>query len=280
MYCTQIQNAFINVGKVKNHGVEFAVHTKNLVNRFRWTTDFNVTYLKHEVLELNTEGDQIITANHITKIGGEIGEFYGYRKIGIFNSQEDLDKYPGWGNSADGLGAIIYEDVNGDGIISGLDQTSIGSAHPDYILGMANTFNYKNFDLSVLLTSALGYYLWNRADDAYFNMVQRFNVSKAVINRWRSPEDPGDGFLPTSTINRNSRAFSSNWLEKADHLWIKNIALSYTFPAKALPFKDLRIYTSLQNVFLIAPGVLESNPRRKHTWGREWRLKKRWLCTS
>jgi TonB-dependent starch-binding outer membrane protein SusC len=270
---TGFQTTFGNVGKVRNNGVELTVTTKNLINQFKWTTSFNGSYIKNKVLELNTSNDRIIANNHITQVGGEIGEFYGYRKIGIYNSQKDLDTYPGWGGNATGLGAIIYKDINKDGKITALDQEPMGSSHPDLMLGMTNTFNYKNFDFSFLLTSSLGYYLFNSNDEYLFNQVQRFNVSKQVINRWRSPEDPGDGLVPTSTINAHSRDYSDNWLEKADHLWVKNITLGYNVPEsfmqkKKLPIKSVRVYTSLQNVFLYAPGVSgESNPEASSLGG-------------
>jgi len=258
------QTAIDNVGEVKNKGAEFSIDTKNLVGNFKWNTNFNFSYNTHKVVRLNTENDEIISGNNITRVGGEIGEFYGYKRIGIYNSQADLDKYPGWPGFT-GLGAVIYEDVNKDGVISSLDKTAIGSPHPKFILGMTNTFSYKNFDLSVLLTSALGYQLFNPGNNFLLNLVNRFNVRKEVLYRWRSPENPGNGWVPTSTINVRSREMNSAWLENANHLWVKNITFGYNVPKhllaqKGILVKEVRFFSSIQNAFLIAPGLSEGNP--------------------
>ncbi len=44
-----------NIGKVKNYGWEFSINTKNLVNKFHWNTDFNISFNKNKVVALGPQ---------------------------------------------------------------------------------------------------------------------------------------------------------------------------------------------------------------------------------
>ena len=262
------QSAWDNTGEIKNQGVEFTLYSRNLVGEFKWNTNFNVSYNKHEVTDLNGLEQLPPSKYHITTLGGQVGEFYGYKAIGFYNSQEDLDTYPGWGGNATGLGAIIFEDVNEDGVISMLDKTVIGDPHPDFVFGITNSFSYKNFDFSFLMTGATGYQIFKITNRTYFNLVQRWNARSDVLDRWRSPEDQGAGLVPTSTINARSREWSDKWLENGNHLWVKNITLGYSLPQSVISkigvLSSFRAYVSIQNALLFS-HISESNP--EVSWG-------------
>ncbi len=57
---------------------------------------------------------------------------WGYQIAGRFQSQEEIDNYTvnndGQGNRTQLPGDFIYKDVNGDGIINGMDERPIGYA--------------------------------------------------------------------------------------------------------------------------------------------------------
>ena len=50
---TGFSTALKNIGEVKNSGWEFALNTVNLKNKFEWTTDFNLSTYKNEVVKHN-----------------------------------------------------------------------------------------------------------------------------------------------------------------------------------------------------------------------------------
>src|SRR5690606_32375988 len=103
-------------------------------------------------------------------------------------------------------GTNIFKDLNGDGVLDrNNDMTVIGSPHPDVIFGFNNQFSWKNLSFSFLLTGMLGYEIMPTVRDVDFNQVARYNVNKLVINRWKSPENPGDGIVPRSEVNPGSR---------------------------------------------------------------------------
>ena len=93
------------------------------------------------------------------------GVTWGYEVTGQFESQEEINNYPvnidGLGNKSLLPGDLIYKDVNGDGLIDQYDERPIGYstvtwppsaiAQPLLNIGFVNTFNWKNFDLSINL---------------------------------------------------------------------------------------------------------------------------------
>jgi len=97
---TGYSNQMQNVGKVQNRGMEYQLSTKNLVNEFKWSSDFNISFNKNKVLEVGPDGRPIFgsapNANNafITKPGYPIASFYGYVYQGVFLNQAELDKYP------------------------------------------------------------------------------------------------------------------------------------------------------------------------------------------
>ena len=54
-------------------------------------------------------------------------------------------------------GDIRYKDVNNDGVFDkDNDRDYLGSPTPKLVFGMTNTFTYRNFDLSILMTAQTG----------------------------------------------------------------------------------------------------------------------------
>lgn len=85
-----------NIGRVRNYGWEFSLNTKNLIHKFRWNTDFNISFNRNKVLALGPEGAPIrrgtsqIADSHIIEVGKALGNFYGYIIDGVFNTQGEI----------------------------------------------------------------------------------------------------------------------------------------------------------------------------------------------
>src|SRR5690606_9612570 len=62
-------SAITNIGEIRNHGWEFTVKSVNLVNRLKWTTNFNISFNRNKVLALRGDGEPIISeGTHITAV--------------------------------------------------------------------------------------------------------------------------------------------------------------------------------------------------------------------
>jgi len=245
-----------NVGKFRIWGSEFQLSSRNLTGALTWNTDFNISFNDNKVLQLppNTPfigGGATYSGFNRSIEGSHIGEFYGYVFEGIYMTQDELDKLPKHATSV--VGSARMKDVNGDGVITADDRTLIGNPNPDYIFGMTNTLRYKNFDFNVIVSGQVGNKILNVNTQDFHNIDGVFNVTRDIINRWRSPENPGDGKTPTTRSGSTElyRLANSTWVSDGDYLTVKNIALGYTFKQNSLKYiKSARIYASVQQAFV------------------------------
>lgn len=255
---TGFTTAWQNIGEMQNTGLEFSLNARVISNaKFKWNSNFNISFNKNEVLALGPQGDPIrsnggVGDTHITMIGVPIGNFYGYKQIGVYMNAADLAGNPKEGTSK--VGDVKYLDVSGDGVINANDRTIIGNNNPDFTYGFNNTFTYKNFDLSVMVYSSQGAEILHLAKRFYENMEGNQQQLTTVLNRWRSEADPGNGIVPRAnalTTGLNN-AVSSRWVEDGSFLKISNITLGYNLPenlAKRIKMQAARVYLSGQNLY-------------------------------
>ncbi|MDX1627935.1 MAG: SusC/RagA family TonB-linked outer membrane protein [Fulvivirga sp.] len=246
-------NARINFGEMVNKGIDIEVNTFAQLNRIQWNSNLNMSFMSNEVTKMPDQINQILSGGrggrNITKVGEPVGAHHGFIRLGLFDEEtiEDPNLY-GWRGGEKILGTNIFKDTNGDGFIDRRDMTVIGSPHPDLIVGFNNQITYKNISLSVLLSGMFGYEI---ADGRVgLNQVARWNINKAMLNRWKSPEEPGDGFVPRVEVNPGSREWMDDWLKPGDHLWIKNINVGYNMPSsvvQSMGIKNLRLYLNIEN---------------------------------
>ena len=252
----------INAGKIQNKGFEVTLSTKNIIkNDFKWSSDAVFSYNKNNVENINSD-TPIITASGgfnsaigLIQAGYPVNVFYGYITDGIFQNQAEVDRHavqmPG-SNSATSTspGDIRFKDLNNDGVINDKDRTVIGNPNPKFTFSLNNTFNYKNFDLTIFLQGSYGNDIFNanRMYTEAMSIIQ--NQSTAVLGRWTGEGTSNN--IPRAIYgdpNQNSRV-SDRYIEDGSYLKIKNINLSYTLPKAVFGqnFNSVKIFVSAQNL--------------------------------
>lgn len=247
-------SALTNIGAIRNSGVELEIGTVNLTGKFKWNTDFNISHNRNKVLELGPQGAPIYSTTDgfttVTRIGEAIGSYFAFVQDGVFRNQEDLDSHPHY--KVQNVGDIKYKDVNGDGVINENDRTILGNNNPKFFWGLQNSFSYGNFDLTVNMDGQWGNKLLNVAIGQHGQ--SRGNVDGYWRERWRSPENPGNGWVPRAAVTSNLTTPSSFWLRNADYWRIRTISLGYRLSAGALSkiggIGGIRVYASMDNVFM------------------------------
>jgi TonB-linked SusC/RagA family outer membrane protein len=254
---TGFSSAWRNIGKVNNKGIEFTINSVNVMNKdFSWTTNLNMSMNRNKVIALGPAGDPIQSdggagTTHITMIGKPMGNFYGYKQIGVYMNQADLDNSPRLADSH--VGDAKYADINNDGTIDADDRTIIGNNEPKFSWGMSNQLAYKSFDLSIVLQGVHGRDVMLLGKRFFTQLEGNQNQMKEVLNRWRSEENPGDGKTPRAnalTTGQNNTV-SSRWVEDASFIRINNLTLGYTLPkivAQKCTMQNARVYMSIQNL--------------------------------
>ena len=248
-----------NLGETTIEGYELDVnYAKDFGN-------FKINYIKalvsYSEATIVENGQTNPRAPYQSGIGLDYGRYQGYKSLGYFKDQNDIDNSPVQSWSDVKPGDLKYKDVNNDGVITAEDKLWLGNPNPKWNYSLAIDLGYKNW---VFATRILG-----KAD-----MYRYLNQSRTpfALNHFGSLYSPAvnDHYTPasysgtTATENLNARyprlAFgdenlnntqgSSHWLEEASYIRIADIELGYYFKPKKenATFKNIYVYTRMDNV--------------------------------
>lgn len=245
-----------NVGSVLNRGIDFSVgYTQSVSEDFSFNVNLVGTTIYNEVLDLGgreeIQGGNIGAGNQVTRarVGQPIGYFYGYNAIGVFQNEEQINSSPTQDNAQPG--DLIFEDVNGDGVISDDDRTNLGSPIPDFIGGLNMEFRYGNFDLSIDLAGQFGFQIYNAKQQERYSGLDNFDTS--FLDRWT-----GEGTSntePRITLGAGQNYFiSSRFVENGDFVKLRNVQLGYNLPAdiaERISVQNIRVYLSGNNLLYL-----------------------------
>lgn len=286
-------NPWANVGSLRNRGIEMTLNTVNIDKRgFQWRTNFVFSMNRNKVTALDTENSEIFKELQIgsdktnvtkTTVGKPIGQFWGYKVIGMFNKPEDFYYKDAQGNVKpvalpDGeiisqteawLGDYIFEDLDGDGKITNDDQTFIGNPEPKFTWGLGNTFSYKGFDLTIQFSGSYGNDVVNYNRRWLEITGSTSNLLRTVKDYARvekiDPNGPDDfrnyhvtnagTMMPrlyTDTSKHLNNRLSDAYVEDGSFIRLQNISLAYNLPKKWLQkiyLENVKVYCNIQNLY-------------------------------
>lgn len=250
----------INAGKMRNKGIELTLNSQNLKGAFTWDTQVNLTWNKNEIVSLNSDSpmyqNSIENSNvSIQAQGHPMNSFYGYVVDGIFQTQEEVDRYAVQIVGGTAAGDIRFKDLNNDGVIDDNDRTYIGNPNPDLIYSMNNRLTWKGFDLEIFLQGTLGNDIYNANRMTMEGMKISENQYATVLDRWTG--EGTSNSMPRAVYNdpnKNTRG-SDRYVENGSYLRLKNLSLGYSLPRTFLDklyMTQARIYLSCQNLATIS----------------------------
>lgn len=275
-----IGDPWVNAGAMINKGFEFTLNTHNIHTKdFAWKTSITFSLNHNEVTNLYSKSFAISGKNNnetltYTVVGEPVGQFYGYKVIGMFKEESDFYKKDAWGNyifdekgnpklvaipqgqkidkAGIWVGDYIYEDRNDDGVIDEKDRTFLGNSAPKFTFGLNNSFSYKGFDLNIFINGSVGNKAINLIRRTFTNPMSNNNLLKEATGIAQiALRDPnvGDNVLSnvyisnadeasvqriTTSSANDNNRISDRFVEDASYLRVKNISLGYTFPRKWL----------------------------------------------
>lgn len=242
-------NVFRNVGSMENRGIEINLNTTNIDNEiFGWSSNFNISINKNEVVELSG-GSDIFLGSTLIRVGEPVGTFYGYIDEGTWNTDEAAqaavyDRLPG---------DIKYHDLNNDGAINSDDRAILGKGIPDGFGTFSNTFRYGNLELLVDLQFQYGNSVMYRDEHSAEDRQTIANSFKTVLNAW-TPDNQNTDIAQIRPIAAGYDTNNdSGKLKDGSFLRGRNLMLSYVFQPELvnrLHLNRLRVYASVQNFFV------------------------------
>ncbi|HEY6902628.1 MAG TPA: hypothetical protein VI233_18345, partial [Puia sp.] len=193
-------------------------------------------------------GGQLAT---VTTVGQPVGEFYGYKVIGIFQTAADVAAYA----DKDGNkyqpdakpGDFKYASMTGKGPLSGNDRVPIGNPNPKFVYGFSTTWSYKAWDLGIDFNGVAGVDIYNANKGLRFGAE---NWTKDFYdNRWHGAGTSNSN--PSVSLGGGQNYYINSWyVESGAYLRIRNIQLGYTLRSESLSLlgiQSLRIYANAQN---------------------------------
>ena len=273
-----------NIGSMKNTGIELQLNYRGEALNRELTYNAGITFsnYKNEVLTLDANANTFIRSGGTrvgdatyTTAGGALSQFYGFIVDGLWSSQDEINNVL-FENAGDAKpGRFKFRDINGDGQITALDETIIGSPHPDFIYGLNLNASYKGFDVTLYFQGVQG--------NDIFNYVKYFTHTPAFqANYSREMLDEAGKSLPVLDANDNySNQRNSFYVEDGSYFRARNMQLGYTLPNKVMSkigFDRLRIYLQGENLFTatnysgLDPDITVDNIQEAYVTGRDFSL--------
>ena len=255
-----------NIGKVRNRGVEIGVDFRTSLGAVNFRTNGNITFNRSQILAIKGVNDMLWYGSfyggyNVQKVGRPIGMIYGYKKMGIFNTQAEIDAWA----KQDGVipGGMKFADTNGDGVITydTQDMVEIGNPNPAFTWAWTGAADYRNFDLNVLFVGAYDFDIYRNIEASTMNMDGVFNVLDKAKDRWRSPSNPGSN--PDAKNSQGgtnyfkwSRESSERYVYDGTYTWLKSVTLGYTLPKFKSVLSGARVFVTANNLLLFSkyPG--------------------------
>ena len=261
----------VNVGEVRNSGVEYMITVSPIKKKdFNWTISYNMAFNFNRVNKLYAGTDLLPGTPSIWKVseGGHIGDFYGYKALGVYAYNESNAYSKNWdrltpvfnnnvftGYTLNGKpytdevhqhyvngipergGDMIWQNTIKDSVIDDKDRVILGNAIPKWTAGLSNQINYKQFIFSFNVYISWGGTIYN-------DIRQSLNAN---ITNGTTPEPDfihgawvkqGDQTIyPSSVINtglENGREGSSLYFEDATFIRLRNARLTYLINSRLL----------------------------------------------
>ena len=247
-----------NQADIQNRGVEAVISWKGTVgDDFQYSISGNVGYNQNKVISVTTGANPLYSGGAgisngafatRTVLGQPIGEFFGYKVTGVFQTPNDI------ATSAQPNakpGDFKYADVNGDGKIDGKDRVVLGDPNPKYNYGFNTNFAYKGFDLTLDFQGVADVSVYN-ANIAYRFGNENF-TQDFYDHRWHGAGTSNT--YPSANVGANSNAApNSFYVESGAYFRLRNAQLGYTLPGSILSkwnVKRIRFYANAQNAINI-----------------------------
>ncbi|HPH45465.1 MAG TPA: SusC/RagA family TonB-linked outer membrane protein, partial [Chryseolinea sp.] len=261
-YVGAISNPAANVADMQNTGVELELGYRKQIGEVQISANGNVSYMQNKVTNLGNgvdfiSGGQTFQASSYpitrTAVGQPINSFYGFERLGVFQTTEDVLNHrnsEGAVIQPDAMpGDFMWADLNDDGEITEADRKFLGNPTPSWAFGITLTAAYKGFDILVFGQGVAG--------NKIFQGLRRLDVLNAnwqteAMGRWTGPGTSNDyPRLISGDPNNNFTNPSSFYLEDGDYFRMKTVQLGYTLSKSLISkvgLQKARVYVMSENL--------------------------------
>lgn len=274
----------LNAGNIENKGIELVLNARILEqsNSFTWDMTFNFAKNKNKIIDLYEDVNTYLLGGYDNvTINAVKGQYYGDIWGVKFNRVTDV--------TSANYGKLI---LNNQGLPTATSQTSrLGNQLPKAILGLSNTFKYKDFSFSFLIDARLGGEIFSATN--FFLQTnglaaktvknggrEEFIVDGVVVVDPASPDPNKPNYLTNSTkvshqnywgaIAVGNLGITEANIYDATNIRLRNVALNYTIPSHLLNncfINRAKIGFSVNNVWMLKSHLNGIDPESVYATG-------------
>lgn len=244
----------VNIGDLRNRGVELNLRWQSNIQKFNYGAAFNFSYNRDKLEKWNEYRNP-------SKIFIDMPYYFNYYTVssGIAQTWEDIYNAPYQGTTTIAPGDLLYEDLNGDGQITGADKKAnpkINEQRPTANYGLNLFAEWNGIDISMLFQGSTG------RKDYWYGHMNAVNVGedRHVFQEYHwddtwSIDNRGAELPRLASVNTAPNGTESSfWLQDLSYLRMKNLQIGYNFPKKwldKLTLNKVRCYMSAENLFTL-----------------------------
>ena len=273
----EVSTIAANIGKTQSSGFELTVNTRNIENSdFSWNTDFTFSCYRDK---WNDRGPYWQPATY-DFYHAPLRGWYGFVSDGLIKENETVPHMAG-----SVPGQVKLKDIDGyaynedgtmkvdkygipvktgkpDGVLNDADKVFYGNEDPGFMMGLNNTFRWKDFDLNIYfygqfnkLTSGSYKDTW-LTGDGQMNIGRlgvAYNMPESVKEVWS--HDNQQSQRPGFFQNESSWGVGDFFVDKTWFIRCRNITLGYTIPSNVCKgvLSNVRVYADVNNPFILTP---------------------------
>lgn len=251
----------VNYGILDNKGFEIILNHTNKIGDITYNIGGNFSYVKNKVIQFDEtdttpEYYKIVgkSFTHVTD-GRPYSGLVGMKALGFFQNEEEIAAWPKQFNGGQKPGDIKYEDVNKDGVIDANDLTVVDpyGSIPEIVYGFNLGVGWKGFQFSALFQGAAHKSIMLSSYGRTMFLDGTSNFFRYLLTDSWTPDNRNAKY-PRAYVggNTNNNQASNIWVKNGDYLRLKNVELSYTFPAAMLAktkvINAMRVYVTGTNL--------------------------------
>lgn len=256
-YTTGLGTGYLtqNIANIQGQGLDIQLQARPTKGQLKWMPSLVFNFALGRVTKFNqtaTQGTAYLSSGEsITPLEGKpVYSLLSYPWAGLDPATGDPQ------GILNGLLSKDYTALTGPAVgVS--DLVYRGSAVPLYWGNFLNSFVYKNWSLSINMVYKLGYYFRSTSIN-YSTLFSSAAGHSDFASRWQQPGDENRTYVPsliypTTTARDNFYSNSDILVEKADHIRLQFINLSYDFRPKnaRAAFQKIQVYLNANNLGII-----------------------------
>lgn len=251
-YTTGFATNFMNVGSIRNRGVELLISGEIIRTKdWNWTAGFNIAFNRSKVLDLGDDEFLEVLDNRVSSSSSNSSTTVRIAKDKSLYTFYVRDWYGV--NPSNGNGLYWTEDGKLTSDRGKARWVYKGSPEPKATGGFNTEVSWKGLALSAYCEFVAGHMVTETNQFITDGYNVNGNTTNVALNYWKKPGDTG---VTPKVVAGNPGVYhasaSSRFLKRGDYMRIKDITLSYTIPQTALDkirMKGIKVYLSALNPY-------------------------------